>query len=905
MEGTFAAYPFVHTGVVEASGLVLDVEPASAWTVVRAQWHTGASLVQHRNRLVLIYAEPLRMDTSTVPGLPLVRYGSILSTVPLSQKRRAEYERQTTNALVIGESGQMVVVSRDDLTAPDITSWPDLGVRLIVGIPFKPPVITVPQDAFPPATVASRLEGMLPADPTERHREAVHRLQKPRGTSASPGDRLVRAVARALTFIERRISRRYPSETGVPQQGQPGAGTPGDHRSRPLDRLRQRLADSLLRTRLGLVLGRKNLDYIAETLAMFDRGDYLTALRRSLPLDGDHTAGVTQLFKKLLIDNPLFLDLSVRPRAAARSTILLDPKVMDALRTRYRDAVERLVREGKLEEAAYVLADLLQTPGEATDLLERHGQLELAARLAEARRLPAPTVIRLWLLANNRDRAFMLAAYTGCFEQTIAALKRAGQTNLADDLRHQWAERLLEQGNDGEAADILWQIENERDEHRALVETVADRGGTTGLRMRLRLAAHVHPDRMRHVQMLAALIEDADHPETAKQIAGLMLQDSEPRVPLQSLHRLALRTLMVHAGSDTVSDHAPLMIGLEKLLQPDLLVYHSRKISRVVRERQLQQPLSLSIAETDRGTSQAYDAGLLWNGALAAALGEDGIRIYTTGATQPQVIHQPADHLVLAPGSRRAITVTDRHDRRRRLGIVDLVSGETRYWCDTTLTTWSPTYDGLVWLVADVDNARLIDVNTATFQSIVRWDDTGFTIGALAIDAVNIAIHMQGTRDERWQVERATMALRSRAPLPLDPSKETLMVRMSASGGHAVLAVSTNQATGHQHYVVYTSINTIVYEGTDTTTIPAGFVMAGTWIALLLQTVDALQLVVLDTSPGQASSRSPVVTVDLQGACNGHVRLDERSVVVTDDAGRIVAIDLHQRTVLHNIRVVV
>lgn len=52
------------------------------------------------------------------------------------------------------------------------------------------------------------------------------------------------------------------------------------------------------------------------------------------------------------------------------------------LRALYRAAFQRLDAQGRIEQAAFVLAELLQANEEAVSYLERHGRLRLAAEMA-------------------------------------------------------------------------------------------------------------------------------------------------------------------------------------------------------------------------------------------------------------------------------------------------------------------------------------------------------------------------------------------------------------------------------------------------------------------------------------------------------------------------------------------
>ncbi len=158
-----------------------------------------------------------------------------------------------------------------------------------------------------------------------------------------------------------------------------------------LRRLRARLALALWRSPLGRTIGRRHADYLRETLAMFDRGELDEALRRAIPLGGED-GGASGL--AVALPSPRG---ALSPSLAQLGGGAAFPAVAAAiaqLRQRYQAARDRLLLDGRIEEAAFVVADLLGDPAAAVALLERHGRARLAAELAEARGLDATLVVR-------------------------------------------------------------------------------------------------------------------------------------------------------------------------------------------------------------------------------------------------------------------------------------------------------------------------------------------------------------------------------------------------------------------------------------------------------------------------------------------------------------------------------
>src|SRR5262249_14744629 len=138
--------------------------------------------------------------------------------------------------------------------------------------------------------------------------------------------------------------------------------------------------------------------------------------------------------------------LSINPlRAPAQSTWAMGPQVYGYLRKLYRQAFEWLEGQGRIEEAAFVLTELLASHAEAVSFLEKHGRLRLAAEIAEAKGLSPAMAIRLWWLAKERKRAISLALRTGEFERAIQHLSGSHPEEAAA-LRTVWADRLAAAG---------------------------------------------------------------------------------------------------------------------------------------------------------------------------------------------------------------------------------------------------------------------------------------------------------------------------------------------------------------------------------------------------------------------------------------------------------------------------
>src|SRR6185369_2297548 len=153
---------------------------------------------------------------------------------------------------------------------------------------------------------------------------------------------------------------------------------------------------------------------------MFERGDINEALKHAIPL-GDLTS-LTQA--PALGGRCVSKRITILPgRARNVRGIGLGTDVMSYLYQLYRASFKRLEAQNRIEEAAFVLAELLRANEEAVAFLERHGRLRLAAELAEGRELPPGLVVRQWFIAGDIKRAVAIARRTRAFADAVARLE--------------------------------------------------------------------------------------------------------------------------------------------------------------------------------------------------------------------------------------------------------------------------------------------------------------------------------------------------------------------------------------------------------------------------------------------------------------------------------------------------
>lgn len=239
-----------------------------------------------------------------------------------------------------------------------------------------------------------------------------------------------------------------PDSPSIPQRAKPVRHKPAAWR-RWLTRLTEH-------SKLSRLYGKRQAAYMQRMLEMFEDGDFAEALRHAIPL-GEQHSNAEQHFGTPQRRQ----DLTLSQQHGPSRTYRFEEGLTDHLRQIYRRSYERLARENRIEEAVFVLAELLKERQEALDYLEKHARYQQAADLALAWDMPSAVIVRLLCLAENWLRALLVARRDDAFADAVVLLQ-AKQPQIADRLRLEWAESLIAKGLWLQAVEVVWSLPQER-----------------------------------------------------------------------------------------------------------------------------------------------------------------------------------------------------------------------------------------------------------------------------------------------------------------------------------------------------------------------------------------------------------------------------------------------------------
>ena len=680
---------------------------------------------------VVILPRPVTVRTDRTIGQPLCRVGGRLVGAPMPAAGEHGEPRDTPEAgdLQLFRAGVWTVAELSSLPVVDVSEWIacEMSVVLLLPVEVDAPPVLVPSS---PAAAAP---------PDTRSLANV-------GAPSKRADALRAAMAEAA---EPGRGRRAPTSSD------PGA-VQRNPRPRPI---RSFFANAVLRTPAAQVLGRRHQKFLQELTDQLERGDLREALRNAVPLGNGESLGTTLA----LPNRRNSLDPSRSAKGAAAS-IPWGSGVHELLADRYRKAAKRLESEGRLEEAAFVLVDLLGQPLEAVALLERHKRWQLAAEIAEGHLLSPELCVRLWWKAGDAVKAVRVARRHGAFQAAINQCAKS-DPDLARQLRIQWVRSLTVAGSYLAAVEVAWPDPQLHEMCGWAIATGIALGGPDASDLRAYdLALRESPGRVDEV--VACL--QSDDPETRRdrerfifRFAGLTVTN---RVTDRQVASAALRSLVRLHTSRSAQVRTDALAALSRRCDPLLRAdlgpagqYHDR------RSRAEAAPARIDF---DRPTNlRVHDLVPLPDGSLVVALGELGARLINRSGKTVAHWMVPTHHLVPADNGSKLLLHSPR-GAVSEVNQLDLLTRKITYWATLTIGGCASTYDGSTWIICDNDGIAVLD--TTLENPVVLWRelDANNVVHSLQRTAASLtSVVSSGSTFEIWTWDLPSFTLRKRVPV--------------------------------------------------------------------------------------------------------------------------------------------
>jgi hypothetical protein len=697
------------------------------------EWQPGARAWRVHEGYLLEWRQARRLQCALASGLPLVDEGGVLSSAPLAPGERAGLDPGAAALVVLVLGASVHAYPLDAGSRIDPSRWLDLSNLPVIAPLVMPPgpapgfVASIPEAA---PDVRTLLGDAVPAESPRRAeflREAQRARARTQGASTGAARAPLRllggaalalgAVAGGVAGLLASLPRWLASSTGAGQAGNAASPRPQPAPSPWLDRIVNSVAKLAMLTRVSKLLGWRQAGYLRKMIRQFEDGNLAEALRHAIPLDGRDPV------TRAALGTPgRRHSLDIRGPHASAAGIGLDADLQAFLRKTYQRSFEMLDRAGRIDEAVFVLAELLNRGMEAVDYLERKDRVEQAARLAETLELAPAVIIRLWSMAGDLERAIRLARLSDGFGDAVAELERRKHPQ-APALRLMWAQEMAARGNLPEAAAIVWPLKDER--HRALawLQAAEQAGGVLGVQGLLYKLA-LDPQAVETSAAAVQSLLDADSEDAARQrlrAGDCLLRLDTVNAATRRLAGALWRRLQHDraAGMSGIRNEQLgklLLLAADPVLTADLPKGAGEAPSSITSLQARASTLSVRFAE--RGLLPLEDVRRLPDGGYLLALGEAGVALASDEGSELARFPVPAHHLVSAHNGRRALALA-RREQVVRVSRIDVLARKAEDWFSAPLDFWAQDYDGASWNV--VADRRLMALDATAAQQSVLW----------------------------------------------------------------------------------------------------------------------------------------------------------------------------------------
>ncbi|MEO1234032.1 MAG: hypothetical protein AAFZ18_34570, partial [Myxococcota bacterium] len=718
-------------GWVEAHGR-LYVEEGIPMHLARrrilTEWRAGDSVRGHDQLLLHRFGIPRRLRAED--GAALVAVTTSGGGLATSDEIAVKADR-----LGFAWQGRVHDLSIDGLPAVDPSTWLALSATPIevspLGAPLPPPAVT----SLPRAQVDLRRAAGV-AEDVDAQSELREVMESLRRLEEGGKDRSWR------DWFRMGQGKGSEGQTRPPSRGTSGASSGfwswfregwdrlflGHHR-----------------------LQRAHAKLLEELTTRFRDGDLDAALRSAIPLGGEGEPSSAPARDLRLPER-----VHLRPVAPASGggTVFGDADAITRLRQHYRTAAERLKAEGRHEEVAFVLAELLGERAEAVLYLETVEAFRLAAETADTFELEPELRVRLWVRAGELSRAAKLARWHGAFASAVSAL-RTRDAEAADALARAWAKQEAAEGRFLSALEISPDPDGEL---RGWFEAALAVAGGEGARILPRYLT-AFPEQLPDVMdRLQELLEKGDR------FVRMALVEALPRKGVASAVQEGLGppvALSLMADGLHASERTRMRTLLDGIRDP----LFSATVPPLAVTHESESILARRVGSGDVGTQSVQDAVRLASGRWLLALGERGVAVLAPDGAVLAHHLVAAERLVVAEAGHRALLLVRRGDLVG-LSEMDLSRFSVRPKGELALRTWAPSYDGITWAVATEPRGEAVVLELDGALPTVLWSsrsDGAVWIGAQPGKLVQWRVDDEGEWRETYDLRADRLIRRTEA----------------------------------------------------------------------------------------------------------------------------------------------
>ncbi len=559
-----------------------------------------------------------------------------------------------------------------------------------------------------------------------------------------------------------------------------------------------RLAKTTLVSKL---LAQQQGNHLGRVMALFESGQLDEALRNAIPLGGDQKS-LGQAFATP--QRRSFLNLSTHLGPAA--SIHLDDDMNTRLRQIYRKSFEQLDRKGLVDEAVFVLAELLNSRAEALDYLEKHQRHAQAAELALAWQMPAATIVRLRCLAGDWRMAVAVARRDNAFAAAVNMLDQKWP-DAARRLRLEWGEYLAAQGDWLLAVDAVWSIEAARERAKEWLLCAERNGGELAARVLVQRAVLLADTLSSYADQIQGLRDDSERHAERGVIVQTILALNGPTGSAPRLARLLLPAVLLDQANgvgllNKKSLQRLFSLAGDPFFQADL---PSSSLPVAAKSPAWQSAQAITCTPPAAGSQAIFDAVPLNDGRYLVALGEVGAVVIDRFGRTLFRFAVPAEQLVIAESRLIALALA-RRGEVWRVSRLDLAQRSVVELGVLTMEHCAREFDGVAWTLVSKGLLRVLD--TQHDLNTVLWQVTDLPGKVQAMSANSrleqVLISSRGARQELWRYRMPQRTLAGRDQIEDLADKE--FVCLAPGFQTMIMGAESNDDGTHSFYYRYSGL---------------------------------------------------------------------------------------------------
>jgi hypothetical protein len=648
---------------------------------------------------------------------------------------------------------------------------------------------------------------------------------------------------------------------------------------------RQWLARLAITTQLSQLLGRRQAAYMRKMLDLFESGQLDEALRHAIPLGADGQS-LGQAFGTPSARS----DLSLNRSNEAATSINFGPDLDAHLRQLYRQTFEKLDRAGRVDEAVFVLAELLKSRQEALDYLEKHERYQQAAELALAWDCAADVIVRMHCLAGDWRMALAVARRDKAFSNAVLQLEKRWP-DAAARLRQEWAQTLVTGGDWLGAVDAIWPLATERASAARWLLTAESAQGQLGARALVKRAVLLPDTWGDCAQSLQSLRDDPAFQDERHAVVQALLALKEKSVQAQQLARIVLPAVLadqagIHGRLNKTDLQRLVVLAADPWLRADL---PNSALPAVTPQRLELTQTSILGQCPEPGSLAILDAVPLNDGRYLVALGEAGAAIVDRHGCIATRFAVPAERIAIAHNRQMALVLAQR-DRVSRVSRLDLVKREVQDLGMAELAHVATEFDGIAWTVASSTRLRVLDTQNGLQEVLWQVADLPGKVRGLSVNSnvEQVVMEDQQGKLELWRYALPLRRLLARGEALPDSLPNTVLRLLNPNGGVIDITMAPDDhGRACMAYRLHTRIFALEpFADYADLTGNVDAVVDGSWLLVCVSGHTRSKVYVISINDGRIRSQ-----LDLPAQAMPQIRLSAGHCLVFDSQGRLWSMD--------------